>query len=299
MTASTRPLRRLFACMWQQRAHLIDYPTPRADQQRVLITGGNGGIGLATARGLLRRGADVTIACRNPEKARHAAQQLLDETGQSVDIALCDLADLGSVAQCAGALDGVFDVLICNAGVWAKSYAETAQGHEISFGVNVLGHFLLIEKMIDRGVLAEGARVVIVTGDIYVMVSDCSPDYRYRGALGGQWAYCRSKLGNLWLRHALEDAHPDRKWFAVHPGVVTTNLAGAASGPAWLTDRLLISPDEGAQTSIACATVPDMPTGYHHNTLGHVALDPTDPGANAEGWRRMMTQCVPLIAPYR
>jgi len=74
------------------------------------------------------------------------------------------------------------DVLVANAGLWPTRHAFSAQGHEIAFATNVLGHHALVQGAIDRGLLSGSARILVVTGDIYVMSSDCTADHRYRGA---------------------------------------------------------------------------------------------------------------------
>jgi NAD(P)-dependent dehydrogenase (short-subunit alcohol dehydrogenase family) len=130
--------------------------------------------------------------------------------------------------------------------------------------------------------VADGARVVFVTGDIYIMARECSPDYAYRGMLGGQQAYCRSKLGNLWYVTELSRRNPAIRVHAVHPGVIATELGGSNTGIAGgLKRALMLSPEQGAQTSLFCATQPGLESGsYHHNTLGRVELRPEDPASD-------------------
>ena len=178
----------------------------------------------------------------------------------------------------------VHDVLVLNAGIWPRRYAETAQGHEIAFGVNVLGHFTLTQRLLRHEAITGAGRVVWLTGDIYILARDCTPDFRYRGTIGGMRAYCRSKLGNLWLWRSFAKHRPDIGWYAAHPGVVATNLGGS-HGPDWLTKRLLLTPDEGARTTLLCATAAGPP-GYVHNTRGFIELSARDPATDdtrAEG----------------
>lgn len=73
-----------------------------------------------------------------------------------------------------------------NAGVWPRSYATTRQGHEIAFGVNVLAHFVLCRELAAAAVL-DATRVVVLTGDIYILGSACTPDFPWHGAIGGYW----------------------------------------------------------------------------------------------------------------
>ncbi|MBX2800216.1 MAG: SDR family NAD(P)-dependent oxidoreductase [Myxococcales bacterium] len=284
---------RLTGSMLWQRSRLAPPSPHRVDGKLAVVTGGNGGIGFATARGLLQRGARVVLACRDEARGAAAARALESETAGWVRVLVCDLADLISVDAAVEALrrfDPV-DVLVANAGVWPRRFAQTAQGVEIAVGVNVLGHLRLIEGLVSAGRIAESGRVVILTGDIYVMVGDCPLERTYTGALGGQWAYCSSKLGNLWMRSALEVRHPALRWFAVHPGVVASDLAGAPQWTQPLARRLLLTPEEGARTSIRCATDPSASAGYHHAAYGRVQLPGDDVAADLERARAFVIAC--------
>ena len=117
------------------------------------------------------------------------------------------------------------DLLVENAGIWPQRYAQTRQGHEIAFGVNVLAHFVLRSELGAAGALG-ATRIVMLTGDIYILASACTPDYRWSGRVGGLRAYCRSKLGNLWIAAGLVERSPGLEVRVVHPGVVATGLGG-------------------------------------------------------------------------
>ena len=120
------------------------------------------------------------------------------------------------------------DVLVENAGVWPQRYAETREGHEIAFGVNVLAHFALRRALAAAGLLG-AARVVMLTGDIYILQSACTPDYRWAGRLGGMRAYCRSKLRQPPLdRGGAGEALAPARGRRRDRGVVATNLGGDA-----------------------------------------------------------------------
>ena len=125
--------------------------------------------------------------------------------------------------------------------------------------------------------------MILLTGDIYIMASECSADFRYRGMLGGQSAYCRSKLGNLWCSRELARRRPKLRVHAVHPGVIASDLGGSSRGIIGAAKRaFLLPPERGAQTSLFCATQPDLTSGgYYHNVLGRVELRADDPAANA------------------
>jgi NAD(P)-dependent dehydrogenase (short-subunit alcohol dehydrogenase family) len=274
--------------MWRQAPDsCVCPPTPRLDGRLALVTGGNAGIGLETSLGLAHRGAEVIIAARDESKARDALERIQTETNRVGQFLPLDLSDLGSVRAATDRLAELYDgrkidILLANAGVWPLKYAASAQGHEIAFATNVLGHHLLIRGLIDRGTLVDDARVVIVTGDIYALTKDCTPDYRYRGAWGGQLAYCRSKLGNLWQAYELARRYPELTVVATHPGVVASGLAGPGDGMVGNFKRnVFLPPKAGAQTSLYCATQPDVVSGaYYHDLIGRVLLNPDDAAAD-------------------
>jgi NAD(P)-dependent dehydrogenase (short-subunit alcohol dehydrogenase family) len=260
---------------------------PRLDGQVALVTGGTRGIGLETTRGLALRGAEVICASRGEASGMRAAEAIRAEFGIPVHFAPLDLGDLLTIPRM---LDDVqrllagrrLSVLIANAGLWPTRHARSAQGHEIAFATNVLGHHALVRGALERELLEGGARVVVVTGDIYITAGDCSSDFSYRGPRGGQQAYCRSKLGNLWYVRELARRHPELRVHAAHPGVVASELGGSNAGIAGAIKRaFMLSPEQGAQTSLFCATQPGLETGaYYHNVLGRIELHPDDPAAD-------------------
>ena len=215
------------------------------------MTGGNAGIGLATCRGLLERGAEVIVASRNPAKAEAAFFRRARRS---------HLADLRSVRDAAATLaqrHAPLDIVICNAGLWPQRHATSPQGHELAFATNVLGHFALLRALIRSGALAREARVVVLTGDIYILASECTPDYAFRGPMGGMQAYCRSKLGDIWIARELKRRHPELHVAIAHPGVVATSLGGTPSaGFDRIRRRLMLPTERGAQTPLFCATQP-------------------------------------------
>lgn len=285
---STRALPRLFRCMWQQaRLTPVCPPTP-IEGRTALVTGGSRGIGLETSRGLAARGAEVISAARGEEAGKRIAEDLRAEHGRAAHFVPLDLGDLRSLPATFDRLESLLrdrrlDIVVANAGLWPLRHGLSAQGHEIAFATNVLGHHALIEGLLHRDLLAECARIVVVTGDIYIMAAECTSDYSYRFALGGQLAYCRSKLGNLWYAQELARRYPALRVYAVHPGVIASELSGSNTGAIGAIKRaLMLSPKQGAQTSLFCATHPDLESGtYFHNTLGCVRLRPDDPGCDS------------------
>jgi NAD(P)-dependent dehydrogenase (short-subunit alcohol dehydrogenase family) len=286
---------RLVTAFWRQEARCLVCPkTPRLDGAVALVTGGNAGIGLETCRGLLERGARVIMAVRDQDKAAEACARLRAVEGRDLPLEhrVLDLSDLDSVAACARGLEAErIDVFVANAGVWPRAHGLSPQGHEIAFATNVLGHHLLLRLLEPR--LGPGARVVLVTGDIYCLASACTSDYRYRGSLGGMLAYCRSKLGTLWEVAVWQARHVEWRVVAVHPGVVASGLGGRAPG------RSGLSCARGAQTSLFAATQPDVPPGaYLHNTLGLVRLPKRDPALDRAKAAELWERCEELCAPW-
>jgi NAD(P)-dependent dehydrogenase (short-subunit alcohol dehydrogenase family) len=289
--------------VWRQAARSIVCPdAPRLDGRRALVTGGSEGVGLGTCRGLLRRGARVWLASRSAEKGERACAQLRAELGADapVEFLPLDVSDLVRVGAFASDLldrlgGDPLDVLVCNAGVWPRRHRLSAQGHELAFATNVLGHFLLMRRLVGRCVGA-GARVVVVTGDIYILASECTSDYAFQGPLGGMLAYCRSKLGNIWIARELQRRHPELSVAIAHPGVVATSLGGPRRGIAErISRRLLLDVDRGAQAALVCATQPGLPRGaYLHNTLGLVRFAAADPASDDRLAKELWDRCEAL-----
>jgi len=301
--ASTRPLRRGLAASFGQARRTPRCPeTPRLDGRLAVVTGATGGIGLEIARGLARRGARLILPCRNPAKGAAVRDGLrADGAGQvAVDLVPMDLEDLDSVREGARSIEAwagghPVDLLVENAGIWPARYARTRQGHEIAFGVNVLAHFALRRCLEESGLLAR-ARVVIVTGDIYILESTCTPDSAWRGRRGGMLAYCRSKLGNLWIAGEMLRRSPQHSVYVVHPGVVATNLGGDAGALGNFLKRLvMIEPELGAQMPLVCCTQPGLVNGaYYHNVLGRMRLAERDPARDGRAAARLWETCEAL-----
>jgi NAD(P)-dependent dehydrogenase (short-subunit alcohol dehydrogenase family) len=211
-----------------------------------------------------------------------------------------DLEDLESVRAGALAIEQVVagrnvDLLVENAGIWPGRYARTRQGFEIAFGVNVLAHFALRRRLERSGLLAR-TRCVLVTGDIYILESACTADFAWRGRRGGMRAYCRSKLGVLWIAAELLRRSPQLAVYVVHPGVVATNLGGDAGALGNRLKRLvMIDAELGAQMPLICATQPGLVNGgYYHNALGRMLLAEEDPARDAAAATRLWETCEAL-----
>jgi protochlorophyllide reductase len=251
---------------------------PDQSGRTALITGANSGLGLETARALAQRGAHVVLACRSLAKAEAACQELAAErAGELIPLEL-DLADLTSVRQGAEAVAerwSAIDLLINNAGVMAPPRQLSAQGFELQFAVNHLGHFALTQQLLP--VLRSGARVVHVSsGASYfgrIAFDDLQGEQRYDA-----WAaYAQSKLANMMtalaLQRRLDAQGAEVRSIAAHPGLARTNLqptSVAARGSRVealayrLMDPLFQSAAMGALPQLFAATAPTAePGGFY------------------------------------
>ena len=248
-----------------------------------LVTGGNTGIGRATVLDLARRGATVRVACRSEQKGRAAVAAIAAETGNdAVQFTALDLADLGSVRACAGRLlarDEPLHVLVNNAGV-AGQRGLTRDGFELAFGVNHLGHFLLTTALLARlEASASGgvpSRVVNVSSDSHYAARGIDFDAVRRGtrSVTGMPEYAVSKLSNVLFTQELArrlDGGAVTS-YALHPGVVASDIWRRIPWPVRpLMKRRMISPEEGARTSLYCASSPDVAqeTGLFYDKCAH------------------------------
>ena len=231
-----------------------------------LVTGGNTGIGLATATELARRGGKVFVACRSEAKGSHAVASIVAATGNADVVYLpLDLADLGSVRACADAFLATgepLDVLINNAGV-AGHRGLTGDGFELTFGVNHLGHFALTMALLDRLAQSGPARVVCVSSDAHYQAKgiDFTALRRRTRGITGLQAYAVSKLCNVLFAQELARRAEDRgiTTYALHPGVVASDIWRRVPWPvrSMMTARMLTT-EQGAATSLYCATSPEV-----------------------------------------
>jgi NAD(P)-dependent dehydrogenase (short-subunit alcohol dehydrogenase family) len=227
-----------------------------------LVTGANTGIGKATAEALAGRGASVYVASRSRDKGDAAVAAIKAATGSdSVFFLALDLADLESVRSCAEgflARGEPLHVLVNNAGV-AGARGLTKQGFELMFGVNHLGPFLLTQLLLDRLVASAPARVVTVSSDSHYSARGIDFEAVRRPARGitGLGEYAVSKLCNVLFSQELarRTAGTGVHSYALHPGVVASDIWRRVPWPVRpLVTRRMLTADQGAQTSLYCAT---------------------------------------------
>jgi NAD(P)-dependent dehydrogenase (short-subunit alcohol dehydrogenase family) len=234
----------------------------------VVITGVNSGLGEESARVLALRGARIIGLARTDAKAASACASL---GADAVPVA-CELSDPESVRRAVdaiAALDGSLDVILCNAGIMALPERELVHRHEKQFFTNHVGHFMLVTGLTDH--LANDGRVVMLSSGAHswapsggIQFDDLSFAQNYRPNA----AYGQSKLANLLFARSLarrfdEDAAHDRTSYAVHPGVIATNLGRHMPLAVRLTMPIanaiaFKSIPQGAATQCYVATHPDV-----------------------------------------
>lgn len=198
--------------------------------RRILVTGVTAGIGVETARALVAHGAHVTGTYRDLQKAREATAAFsVGGSAGSFDLMPLDLADLASVRACTDtvlARGEPIDIIIANAAIMAPPFGLTADGFELQFGTNHLGHFVLINRI--APLLRTGSRVVMVASAGHrfsdVDLDDPGFDRTDYTPFAG---YGRSKTANILFAVEFDQRHRDAgiRAAAVHPGVIQTELA--------------------------------------------------------------------------
>ena len=200
-----------------------------------MVTGANSGIGYEAAAVLARQGATVVLACRNVDKAGEAAERMGPGATEVEKLDLSSLSSVRDFAERVHSSHPRLDLLINNAGVMWTPRSTTADGFELQFGTNHLGHFALTGLLLDLMLPVEGSRVVTIssfghkTGRIHF--DDLQLERRY----GRHRAYAQSKLANLMftyeLQRRLAASGAPTIAVAAHPGTAHTDLTRNSPGP--------------------------------------------------------------------
>jgi NAD(P)-dependent dehydrogenase (short-subunit alcohol dehydrogenase family) len=245
-----------------------------------VVTGGNSGIGYETGSVLADRGATVVLACRNVEAANEAAQRMTAaRPAGSVTVEQLDLSSLASIRDFATRLHASqpkVDLLINNAGVMWPPRSTTADGFELQFGTNHLGHFALTGLLLDLLLPVAGSRVVTVssfahkTGRIHF--DDLQSERRYRR----HRAYAQSKLANLMFTYELQRRLSAKAALtiavAAHPGTAYTALTRQSSLIRFFDNALhgiyAQSAAMGALPTLRAATDPGVRGGEYYGPSG-------------------------------
>jgi len=288
---------------------------PDLSGKTAVVTGANSGIGFEAALGLAEKRARVVLACRSEGKAQAAAAAIRAQVPDAaIEILPLDLSSLESVRAFAAGLRGghdKIDILCNNAGVMALPYRQTADGFEMQFGTNHLGHFALTGLLLDLVLAAPGSRVVTVSSNAHkfgrIRFEDLQSQERYRKWL----AYGQSKVANVLFTNALQTRlqRASAQTIAVvcHPGYAATNLPMVGpdmSGSALmqritrLGNKLIAqSAAMGALPTLYAATAPDVGGGDYIGPAGMMEMrgfprktKTTRYGANAEIAERLWAE---------
>jgi NAD(P)-dependent dehydrogenase (short-subunit alcohol dehydrogenase family) len=264
--------------------------------RRAIVTGGSSGIGVETARALAAAGAEVTLAVRDPAAGERTAADITATTGsKEVRVRRLDLADQASVAAFVAGWSGPLHMLVNNAGIMATPLLRTAEGWEMQFATNHLGHFALALGLHDALAAAGDARIVAVSSVGHINGDVDFADLNFERRPYDPWlAYGQSKTANVLF--AVEAA---RRWAgdgitanALNPGrIAATNLSRhlgqVASAPATFEANSAASAvsvknvAQGAATSVLLAGSPLV-----EGVTGRYFEDCQEAGPNVPGVRR-------------
>jgi NAD(P)-dependent dehydrogenase (short-subunit alcohol dehydrogenase family) len=260
---------------------------PDQTGRTVMITGANSGLGLRSAEALAAKGARVLMASRNETKARTAAERVRAVAAAAEpEVVRLDLADLTSVRAAAehiGEMTAALDVLMNNAGVMAVPLGRTADGFEMQFGTNHLGHFALTGLLLPALFRAQAPRVVTTSSGVHRMGRMRWDDLNWHRGRYRKWpAYSQSKLANLLFTFELDrrarEAGGHLTAVAAHPGYAATHLQAAGPeqsgnklaliGMGMLTRVAAQSDVMGALPQLYAATMPDVAGGEYFGPGG-------------------------------
>ncbi|KAL2789220.1 hypothetical protein BJX66DRAFT_352234 [Aspergillus keveii] len=238
----------------------------------ILVTGGTAGLGANSVVELAKHSpAHIYITGRNAKSADGVIKQVA-ETGTPVSFITCDLASLASVKRAADEFrskETRLDILMCSAGIMATDAGLTADGYEVQFGTNHLGHALLIQRLLpvlqSTAALSGDARVVLLTSLGFKMHPPCDGisfdtlRTTQEGFFGSWVRYGQSKLANLLYARELSQRYPNITSVSVHPGVVNTGLVEGLSLArqtfVWATSfHNMVTPEEGIKNQLWAAT---------------------------------------------
>jgi NAD(P)-dependent dehydrogenase (short-subunit alcohol dehydrogenase family) len=255
-------------------AFTTDY-IPDLAGKTVIVTGANSGIGHAAAAALASAGATVVLAVRDQAKGEAAAATMPGTT----EVRPLDLASLDSVRAFAASWQGAIDMLINNAGVMIPPLSRTADGFELQFGTNHLGHFALTNLLLPH----VAGRVVTVSSDAHRGGAIDFDDLNWERRRYRPWrAYGQSKLANLLftseLQRRLTEAGSTVKATAAHPGYAATNLQShsgsrvVAFAMEQLGNRLIAQDAAGGALPTLYAAFADIPGGSFAGPSGPFGL---------------------------
>ncbi len=251
-----------------------------------VVTGANGGLGLASAKALAGKGAHVVMAVRDQDKAARAHDEILAEhPSASLEIVELDLGSLASVETAANRIAAAhdrIDILMCNAGVMATPQATTEDGFDAQFAINVLGHWALVGRLLPIVEATPGARIVTLSSTAQHSGRAIDPDDPHMREKYSPWGmYGQTKLAMrhfaVGLQQRFDRLGIDAKALSAQPGLTnsdlqtTTHAMGGAGVLGGLSEKLVktvgMSIDRGALSQLRAATDPDAPGGGYYGPL--------------------------------
>lgn len=245
---------------------------PDQTGKTAIVTGANSGIGFETALALYEAGAHVVLACRSADSAERALARMLEKKGRgSLETALLDLASLESVQQFGDTFiqNHSLHLLINNAGVMIPPASKTAEGFELQFGTNFIGHFALTGRLYPLLKATPGSRIVTLSSMAYLHGAIEFDNLRSEQSYDPMREYAQSKLADLMfaleLERRIERAGDPVLSIAAQPGANYTELARHMDQDAFAAavERVgrLMDPWQGALPSLYAGTMPDVAGG--------------------------------------
>lgn len=273
-----------------------------------VITGATSGIGKETALALAKKDHALYLLVRDVEKGEEVKKQIISASkNHNIYVVFCDLADMDSVHAAADLLKSSIisiNVLINNAGGIFAHRELSKNGFEMTFAVNHLGHFLLTNLLLP--LLEKGqARIINVSSEAHRFGKPRFKDLQFQNTnYSPIKAYAMAKLFNIYFTRSLAVKFGPKgiTSFALHPGFVNSNfgteLTGIGKLLMWMSQPFMITPEQGAQTSIYLATGSrvDAKSGKYFK-----GKEPATPSATAIDDRYRETlwdMSMEMIAPY-
>ncbi len=235
------------------------------DKKIALVTGANAGMGKATVAALADKGYYVVMLCRSAERGQAAFDELIQTGGRSLDLMRCDLGRMQSIRSFADAFTAKYDrldVLVNSAGVITLGRRETADGLELQFGVNHIGHFMLTLLLLASLSKAPHGRIVMVGSGAHNVGRIHFDDINLK-RYNVVRSYAQSKLCNLLftreLAKRLKKAGSGITVNTAHPGAVGTQMGvdrdtGFGKTIMRILRPVFLTPEQGARTAVYLAT---------------------------------------------
>ncbi len=245
-----------------------------------IVTGSSSGIGYETARVLAEKNAKVIIAVRNPNKGQAALEKIMQAHPQAdVQVMIVDLANFESVKAFSAEFKKSFqklDLLINNAGVMVPPYSKTANGFELQFGTNHLGHFLLTNELMNLLKATPGSRIVNVSSMAHKSGKINFDDLNWEKRKYRAWqAYGDSKIANLYFTMEMRRKLGSAEYplvAAAHPGWTATDLQRNSTMAGSLNRFFAQGIDMGALPTLYAALAEDVKSGDYFGPSGFMEM---------------------------